>query len=568
MKYILVLVAFILCGLFTFWAWPKGNIKVCNGTPYNLQVAAAFNTKAGFNISGYVPLGAGNCITRSVFLKEALDPKFYVHAKGTLEGNKHPSYSDQNFLMRFEQDVAAFRGRAPLELEKFGGIHFNQGGEKQPDIISCVPILPGIFLPDSLITKKKKAALTVSKQVGIDGLTESESVQGECATGETVGGFFLAGRNPEPFEGRTSSIFNAGEKHWIHPILNAFRRDWVHVFEHPDWAFADVDPQNPHKNVSLILNRANATRRSLERQIIAEKYFSNREPMALFGAKLEDSNSNLNPGISVLDVAAVDIFQEPQNLRAGDLIVSVNGTPVFSISEALHQLQLHASQLAKGIDVPVMLEVRNEWECLSGCIKPTRYFFNARSLREISGLEAGYYGFVDMLTFGAGASSTCGAKQLGTAAGNILSGAIELIGSKIEEREFNRSSTRVFETENFDLCRWKTIQRKAFSRQTKLDYYDSASYLGFVTPGGVRMLFTKSARKGTAKTVGKGMMSRSLADAGLEAAETMLWAMGTSAPGTSISNRFSNAMKVAPIGAGLGFATGFVGETLKFGKKK
>ncbi len=75
------------------------------------------------------------------------------------------------------------------------------------------------------------------------------------------------------------------------------------------------------------------------------------------------------------------------------------------------------------------------------------------------------------------------------------------------------------------------------------------------TPGAIRLLGETAVEGQLARAVGRGVMSRALASASLEAAETALWTFSTAAPGTPLAERFHTAAKFAPLGAATGFGT-------------
>lgn len=377
--------------------------------------------------------------------------------------------------------------------------------------------------------------------ISANGATEiREPVSDEtCPEGATLHGFALAGRsrsNPQ---------------------------EWVHIFEQPNWALSQGTPEDPFFGLSLSASRARTMLGAIERQRTLEAVLNAKKDIAYLGAKLTDTNSPLSPGVEIESAMAEDIFGWAQAMRAGDIITAINGKPVFGHADIFHELQEHASDIDRGIDAPIVLTIYRV-ECPDSCPINASYFFNTHNVPQAGDGEAIWWGASNGWLFGQAPLASCTGEEILKGAGNIFAGSLEALESWLKERPFNKDKLETFTyrtKEEYKQCIWTRQQRAAISRQTQKDYYGNAELLGVIGPGGIRMLLGKGATRAATRAVGKGALARGLAGAALEAVETALWSLSSSAPGTALLDRIKAAGKAMPLATGLGFATGTLLES-------
>src|SRR5690606_31975489 len=107
-------------------------------------------------------------------------------------------------------------------------------------------------------------------------------------------------------------------------------------------------------------------------------------------------------------------------------------------------------------------------------------------------------------------------------------------------------------------CEWQEKQARAYSRQKADDVYINSQWFALVTPSAFRFVGGRMLSASAARQAGRSAMSRAITSGMLEAAETALWSIGTTAPGTPLAERIRAAARVAPLGA----AGGFIGSAV------
>lgn len=340
-------------------------------------------------------------------------------------------------------------------------------------------------------------------------------------------------------------------------------RQWGHVFEQPNWALSEGDPERPLRGMATAQSRARAMSEAALRQRLAQTILESKPAIAYLGATLSDTNSPLNPGVEIENAMPEDIFGSPQLIKAGDIITSINGQPVFGLSDIFYELQQHASDVERGINKPVQITLIRD-ECPNSCTLNAIYFFNLRYVEQSDGAEVLWWGATNGWLFGQGPLASCTAEEVAKVGGNIIAGAINGIDAWFNDKPFDPSSLETFTnrtSDEYKQCVWTREQRAAVSRQTDKDYYNAAEIAGIIGPGGLRMLFGKGLQRQAAKSLGKGAAVRGFASAALETMESALWCLSAAAPGTSYPDRIKAATAAIPFAAGIGFATGTLFES-------
>lgn len=347
------------------------------------------------------------------------------------------------------------------------------------------------------------------------------------------------------------------EKNYTAHLLSAYhygqQSTWYFIWENPNLPLTPSD-KNIDTALDIAREGARLMRAAVDSQLRNAEMWRNISPFS-FGGKLVDFNGPLNLGVGISEVVPKTLYGEPMALRDNDIIIEINGVKVLGERDLHQHLIQHAISRDHGIEAPVEYVVMRENQFYK--IKNT-YFFNPSyktNSEDMNGV-AFWYGVGDAITFGQTPWVVCNGSNFLRGVGNVISGGFELLGSTIQKREFDRDSLKAFEYIDATECRWQKAQQKALAQQKSEDIYISSQWFAIFTPSGVRAVGARAMRNRTARAVGRGALSRGLADASLEAAETALWSIGTSPPGSPLSTRLGEAAKFAPLGALGGFITG------------
>ena len=363
-----------------------------------------------------------------------------------------------------------------------------------------------------------------------------------------------------------SKFFNFEHDRWIEPkkieavqyaahYLPAWnygdRSKWYFFFESPNLAL--LSPGKIDEAIKIASKSVRLLRDAINTQLLNEAEWGEKTPFSV-GGNLVDWNGPLGIGVGINNVATKTLYDEPMKLRSGDIILKVNDVHVFGERDFQQILINHGLSRKHGITVPVRYTVLRNKSIIE--IKNT-YFFNevyAPHKKDMRGLAV-WYGVGDTITFGQTPWVLCNGTNAIKAVGQSLSTVGELLKSWAQNRTYD--SRKVIDAKYIDTaeCEWQLDQQKALAQQKEPNIYVNVQWFGLFTPSAVRLVGKNTVRRFTAKNVSRGMIGKALADGGLEAAETALWTIGTSAPGSSLTSKLSASAKFAPLGGAIGFIT-------------
>ena len=284
---------------------------------------------------------------------------------------------------------------------------------------------------------------------------------------------------------------------------------------------------SPAEEIAVFSARARLLSSVLQRQMKFEKTWPNTEgkfPYRL-GLAIDDYNDRYMPGVLIYEAAPMTIFGDEMPFRAGDILFSFAGHPVFSISDLHLSLYEHATSFEKGIYVPVQFEVIRNGQRLKG---QTLYFFNEAywgySTSDRS--SAFVYGFGDGVTLGHSVQVSTGLKNAGKLIYNFF-------------RSKNSAPAKI---EDFKKEVWEGNQFKARLRQMYAKEFDAGSFLGMFCPGPGWPL--RGPLRGTLTRAGASRIIASLAAAAtIEMAEGVIWTVADSSP-LRTPGQIANDLKV------------------------
>ena len=479
----------------------ESNLRICNASVHKVFAAVAYPVGLRqLNISAYYPILPGDCYSKTVYTS-GVEKNFYVFGVGhaTAEWILVNDTINNIIETKYSWKEAS---KYTKYFRPFESIYYGLTDDLQ------------VCLDPEKISRRMISFTDRSK----------------CTEGQVLTSFTQAALLPKSYK---------------------TRRNWVHVFEQNNFPMYERTPDDPTIGLEGGLRRARELAQSAESQLKAIEYLGPRTLTAQLGAHISDANSHLVQGIDIDRVAPLDIYKDEQKIRNGDLIIAINGHKIYSIPEFEHQLHIHATDLNSGIEKPLVLTVVRA-SCPSGCDVKARYFFNRYALSQIDNTDAAYYGVLDAVFLGQAPLVNCIGDNALSFLGNVLSGALELGFSIAEERRFKNRMLRVFDYRDIQQCRWGAEQQRAMAQQLNSKLYTDIGWVGMATPGALRLVIGKVARRKAAKALGRGALARGITEGALEAGESALWALGTAAPGTPTVERLKTAAGVAPIAGGLG----------------
>jgi len=516
----LVALAAVLLALSTYWYAKPTSFVVCNTAPYATKHLAYAKSETGYKLlsPNWITLSAGSCSEfRNYFWQQ--DRELLVHSAISDYSRSEYKYVDDINVQQMLEDENVENDDLAINIP-----------------YSDVPLFGDQF----------------------------SCWETEALPPKTIRQFTQANVIPECTESSYVAYFVSAA-----PIVKQFeihQSKWHFIFESPHFSLI---PNSGDFELDLQsgMSAAQDLSRAIGRQFSFFRLQNDTSPFSV-GGKLNDFNGPLNWGVGVQQIAVSSIFGRPMSLQNEDIILQINGVNVYGTRDLFSNLYRHGVSRTKGIQVPVIYTIkRNGYDFQ---IADT-YFFNSSYYRQNFDSEsvAFWYGVGDGVLFGQTPWVTCNG-------GNVLQGAKKAfaatagwIASKTEKFDYNGFRPEDVEFIDAEECKWQKDQSRAAARQRQSEVYENSQWVAIVTPSAVRLAFQKGARKKMAQQVGKGATSRALstgvADAGLEALETALWSFGTSAPGTPLAERFKEAGRVAPMGAGAGFITG---ASMKFLQKK
>lgn len=338
---------------------------------------------------------------------------------------------------------------------------------------------------------------------------------------------------------------------------------WRYIWEHPNYPLME-NTGKLKKDMAEGLEKARQLAEVIDVQKNATRKWSRIFPFVPGGA-MEDINGPLNPGVWVFDLPRVDSFGEPQRLREGDIIEAVNGVTVYGEQDLIYQIDRHATSRQKGIQVPVVFDVRRGSMSTPLTIEAP-YFFNTQ-YKDHSSDQSGiafWYGVGDGITFNQTPWVVCNGANLAISALRGGSKVVEALRSALNDERYDRRNELDIDYIDADECKWQQEQMRGLARQVENDIYANSQYVAIFTPSAVRLAGHKALSKHIARQGVARATSARLSSSGLEAVESALWSLSTSPPGVSADRRMREMAYVA----GLGAASGYVfGGSLEKAKK-
>lgn len=472
---------------------PKAFVNVCNFAPYASRhlVIAAEQGKVR-RAGDWFNLQPGECVRRvQVFFKG--EPSFYVYSDIGLEARSDLQYVNEIVNSQLLADDDTDNDRYAVRLS---GAEFQAWGYT----FACAAN------QDSLVN------------------TPAE-IQTECREGE--------------YEGRFSPTYMLDES-----------GEWYFFFESPNLYMYEVG-SSVRTSISTAQDRARKTAHAIDRQQFYSREWQGQFPFSP-GGELADFNGPLMPGVQLTSAASRDLYGRPLGLLSGDILLEINGRPVFGVSDANQLLINHGLSRDHGIEVPVSYSVFRDGR--NHRLQST-YFFNPRYRSQgvdQSGI-AFWYGVGDAVGFGQTPEIVCYGGNVIRFFGNAARAAIEGVDAWVNERKFDKRTFNTFEYYDAGECNWQKHQNRALAMQMDERAYQDSQWFAIISPSAVRMLGSKALQRHARKQLGRSVGGR-VSSAALEVLETSLWSMGTEPPGTPISERLSSIRKLAPIAASGGAA--------------
>lgn len=330
-----------------------------------------------------------------------------------------------------------------------------------------------------------------------------------------------------------------------------YSKDWYFFWQHPNLNLSPPD-RSLAEGLPFAVSNAKRLHQSLATSFRYKDVEKISWPFSV-GGELADVNGPLEAGVFLNSVLDHDIYGKPMPLENGDVIIAFNGVSVYSPLDLMHLLYNHGIDRVRGINEPIIYEILRGNEHLT---VSSPYFFNME-YKDYAGDMSGvafWYGVGDAISFGQTPWATCG---LGKGLDIIATGAsalAEKLKSWSEDRSYNSANVRTMTVDAAE-CAWQKTQARAVARQKEDEIYVNSQWFAVFTPSGLRLMAGKAVARGTAKAAGRSVISRGVAGAVLETAESVLWVIGTAPPGTPFSDRMKEGIRFAPLAATAGFVS-------------
>ncbi|MDX2085762.1 MAG: hypothetical protein SFZ03_10295 [Candidatus Melainabacteria bacterium] len=355
----------------------------------------------------------------------------------------------------------------------------------------------------------------------------------DCNENSYVGGFEIAAR------AANKELFFFAMQHPRRPMFNV-EGDW----------------ENDSALSEALLKTQNLAQ-AIDAQIEFLEKISGKDIPVWIGGELDDFNAPLNPGVTIHSVFPATIWREPNPLQENDIILSIDGHPVFGAQDAYKYLVDHATSYSLGIREPIIYSVLRNGQRIND-IKGS-YYFNLSYPgygNDESGLAA-IAGLIDGLFFGQSPFLYCMGDAIGA---GLQNGWKKALNDSCIRSGYNNCS--VNESPDFkpiEHCDWKADQHKALLEQKHSETLHSAEMLAVFMPFSAgRMLFAKSVNRWARTTAGSARLAKPLAGVTNEFIESALWSMGTASPGMSGKQIAQSAFRDAASYAAVGFATSYI----------
>ncbi len=503
------------------------KIKICNMAPYKVQtviyskispyyIHPKKSLKAGLNswvdtptqgdwgvTSGWYSLDAGSCSDKYITFYDK-QPEFYVHTST-------PDFSTARWVNERVNELILSDGNLGND---WAAVKLTSHGEQSLMAVdrACV----------------STAAIKVSEQTGANPV---------CSDGQILAGFAQAVKMDE---GSDTYFFGVQAPN---------------LYLLPAWNKVDQGM------IDQALSRAKNLAITVQVQMKFDREWAHRRELPFgLGAELLDFNGPLQPGVGVQRLTQyTSIFGVERNLRKNDVILGINNHPVFGERDLLMHLFEHASSISAGIEKPIFFKIYRDGKTLIEPVPESYYFSTRYEYAEYDpSVLAFMYGLGDVPALGRSPEVWCYGKNIIKGVTNIAYGGLKtgcrLLSTLGMSLNCPVDDGIVFAYGDSKTCIFRHQQSRAYARQYKEKIYENVQWLGFVSPGSIRLIFKKVLKRKIKRRVGSAALAARLTGGLLEAVESSIWSWNTEPPGTPNVIRFNDAGHIA----GIGFVSGFV----------
>jgi hypothetical protein len=504
----------LAAGYIYCFVWTKdAEIKLANTAPYPVRFALMYPDLEGRDmVMGWIKLDPGDStIIKKSFRNQSpfysRSPEFYVYSEAQ---DRRIGYINQ------------YSGDPELENQPNATQYMTDGKWK-----ACVQNAESFEMRADTCEPDSVAEGFARGLLGASSLGSSDD------SGTSVAGFEQA------VKAKDKDLFFFAMQHPYRPMFKV-EEDWEN-----DAALSEA-----------LLKTKNLAQ-AIDAQIEFMEQTSGKDIPVWIGGELDDFNAPLNPGVAIHSVFPATIWREPNPIQENDIILSIDGHPVFGAQDAYKHLVHHATSYSLGIREPIIYSVLRNGQRIDD-IKGS-YFFNLNYPgygNDESGL-ASLAGLIDGISFGQSSFVNCVLQAFG---GGLQNGFRK--ASNDACRKSGYQNCTIDETPDFkpdQHCLWKEEQHKALLEQKHSETLHSAEMLTVLMPVSAgRMLFAKSVNRWARATTGSARLAKPLAGVTNEFIETALWSMGTASPGMSGKQIAQATLRDAASYAAVGFATSYI----------
>ena len=317
--------------------------------------------------------------------------------------------------------------------------------------------------------------------------------------------------------------------------------------------------------ISTSLQRAKELAFAMDAQIFFDEKWKRRHFRYYISSKMSDHNGAFNLGFRVTGVPRSTVYGDHNPLKDNDVIVAINGIPVFAPEDFQMRLEYFGESRQHGITKPIVLEVARPGHTKIMRVK-THYFFNYHhwGYSADDKFNTVLLGITDAVSLGKTAFTWCAGSDGLSFLRNIISRATEFAAREFFQEKINLGRSKDIDQ---DQCRWKMEQTIARYKQYNNKLYNNSAWLTVVTPNALRLVSSKAFSKWTTRKLGSKTVGRTVSNIGLEAVETALWTINGSSPLSSTKNIWRDVKTAVPVAVGLSTALG-VGSSILFKRTK
>ena len=298
----------------------------------------------------------------------------------------------------------------------------------------------------------------------------------------------------------------------------------VEMEDGSNFAFTIFDPYFPHlsypptsepADLQAAAQEAGWLGESLQRQAkFTSKWGGKPFPFHL-NTLFEDPNGFAHLGIEIAAAKTLTRDGYPMRLFPGDTLIEFAGHRVYSPQDVLALLNEHATDLERGVDVPIAFAVQR-----AGVRKDdiTTYSFNRDfwQRKDADAVIAGWLGITDAVTFSNGAAANAAMIKVLAGTGNGLSWLASKLDPKYEPK--------YVKTPPYKELRWGIRQNQARLREFENTAYDLGAFAGFFvqpTRSVVRPFLGRTGRAVTGSFAGR---------VAWEVGESTVWTLADGSP--------------------------------------